>query len=115
MRQIATIFLFTFVLANYARANEQVGIDQASIKPISPIGTNSFEECAAVTMWTFSGNRINSLVDASKESEQPESVKLPRGPKVLGLGSSGTVKIPRGWSVVGTSFNNGEPLLFICH
>ena len=116
MRRIATIFLLTFLLANYASANEQAGIDQVSMKPISPIGTNSFEECAAVTMWTFSGKSINSLVDAAKESEQSEATtKIPRGNKLLGLGSSsGTVKIPKGWSVVGTSFSNGEPLLFIC-
>ena len=118
MKLIAAIFLITFMLlVNYTQANEQAGMEQNTIKPISAVGTNSFEECAAVTMWTFSGKSMNSLVEASKENAHPESTTtIPRHDKWLGLGSSaGTVKIPKGWSVVGTSFNNGEPLLFICH
>lgn len=118
MKLIAYICLVQIMLISYAQASEQVGIDQGSIKPISVTGTNSFEECAAVTMWTFSGKNINELVNSAvKDNAHSESTtSIPRHDKWLGLGSSaGTVKIPKGWSVVGTSFNNGEPLLFICH
>lgn len=112
MRWIAIICSFMFIFVCRAQANEQVGTDHES-----KLAASSFEECLALTMWTYSGKSINDMVEAAKASDQNDSTVKPQSKKLLVFGhGADTIKIPKGWSVVGTAVrNDGEPLLFICH
>jgi uncharacterized protein YbdZ (MbtH family) len=116
MKRSAALCIFTIVFAGYAQADEKVGTVLSPVIQNAAISTNSFEECAAVTMWTFAGKNINELVENAKDKDQPDSTaKLANDKKWHGMEiGPGTIKIPKGWSVVGTSISSSGPLLFIC-
>lgn len=123
MKRIVAICFFSCVVAGYAQANEQTGIEQNPIKQNAVIGINSFDECAALTMWLYAGGRVNDMVDSAKNNSNSDQQPTTNKKKWLpfGIGDSAidkipTIKIPKGWSVVGTGWShNNEPLLFICH
>lgn len=108
MKLITAICLIAFMPASYAQVNSQANVDINSANKFSAISTNSFKECAAVSMWAVSPKDLNRLVDSGL-ADKPENNDL----------LEAAVKIPPGWSVVGTSshsLNSGQKLwLFICH
>jgi hypothetical protein len=114
MKQIFWTLVLTITFMGYVQGAEQVDTDKppTPIKQSGVLGSNSFNECVAVTMWLITGKSLNADVNNSEQDNAAISAK--NGPFGI-LGSSNpAIKIPKGWSVVGTGVSN-EPILFICH
>lgn len=95
--KIASVLVMSIFWGAYAQGSELLKPEQAPINQAA-VSLNSFEECTAVSLWQYSGRSLNGAVKDGKPIDS-------------------TVKIPKGWSVIGTgiSVQNSDPILFICH
>lgn len=112
MKQMIGTVILTIMFMSYVQGAEQADRDNAPIKQSAVLGPNSYEECVAVTMWLITGKSLNSVVSSSEQAS--EAIRTKNGPFGIFGSSNSAIKIPKGWSVVGTGVSN-EPILFICH
>ena len=95
--KVASVLFMSILWGACAQGSELLKPEQVPIKQAA-VSLNSFEECTAVSLWQYSGRSLNGAIKDGKPIDS-------------------TVRIPKGWSVIGTgiSVQNSDPILFICH